>query len=105
MSHSPLSQSTNAARRIGQFLRRGDQFIWLSGGAMGLAALLIVGLLGLVFVSGFTFFWPYNVVTADRADGTPVLGVITNSQEERLDPAGNVMKAAQTQFKVGAREL
>jgi len=105
MSHSPLAQSTNAPRRIGQFLRRGDQFIWLSGGAMGLAALLIVGLLGLVFVSGFTFFWPYNIVTADSANGSPVLGVITNTQEERRDPAGNVMKAAQTQFKVGAREI
>lgn len=105
MAPSPLAQATSAPQRIGQFLRRGDQFIWLTGGAMGLAALLIVGLLGLVFVSGFTFFWPFNIVTADRADGRPVLGVITNAQEERLDPAGTVVKAAQTQFKVGGREV
>ena len=45
------------------------------------------------------------MTTADRQGAPPVLGVITDRQVERKDAGGQVMKAAQTQFRVGAREL
>ncbi|MFZ5494716.1 MAG: phosphate ABC transporter permease PstA [Verrucomicrobiota bacterium] len=102
---SPLYQSASAGTRVGQYLKRGDGLLWLSGGALGVAVLLITGLLLLVFASGFTFFWPYRVATAQRPGQTPVLGVITNRQEERRGADGQVVKAAQTQFKTGNREL
>ncbi len=102
---SPLYQSSAAGRRLGQYLRRGDGLIWLSGGALALAVLLITGLLLLVFVSGFTFFWPFRLATAERPGQAPVMGVVTNVQEERQDAGGQVMRAAQTQFKTGNREV
>src|SRR3954464_14253268 len=100
-----LSQSSDPARRRAQMFRRGDHFLWMSGGALGFAVLMITGLLVLVFVSGFTFFWPHAITAADRADGTKVLGYLASEQFERKDVGGQVIKAAQTQFKVGNREL
>jgi phosphate transport system permease protein len=105
MSESHLTQSTQPGTRLRQIFRRGDHFLWISGGAMGLAMLMILGLLGLVFVSGFTYFWPHEVTAADRADGTKLLGRITDRQAGHRDAGGQVIKAAQTQFRVGNREL
>lgn len=105
MSTPGLTQPSRATQRVAQFLRRGDHFLWMSGGALGLAALLILGLLLLVFVSGFTFFWPFDATAAERADGTRILGAITATQPERKDGGGQVIKKAQMQFKVGNREI
>jgi phosphate transport system permease protein len=100
-----LTQSASPFTRVAQFFRRGDHLLWISGGALALAALLITGLLLLVFVSGFTFFWPFDATAADRADGTKLLGAFAATQPERRDGGGQVVKTAQTQFKVGNREL
>jgi len=102
---SHLHHSHQRTRRLRQFFTRGDWLIWLSGTALGGAVLLITGLLLLVIASGFTFFWPFEITTAERVDGTRVLGVVSAAQVERKDIGGQVIKAAQTQFKVGNREL
>jgi ABC-type phosphate transport system auxiliary subunit len=95
---SPLHHTHQRTRRLRQFFSRGDWLIWMSGTAIGLAVLLISGLLLLVIASGFTFFWPFQITTAERADGTRVLGVVSATQIERKDIGGQVIKAAQTQF-------
>lgn len=105
MPSHPLTQPTSGLARVALLFRRGDHMLWLSGGALGLAVLLITGLLVLVVMSGASFFWPFNLTAADRADGTKVMGVITGSQLERKDAGAQVMKAAQTQFKVGNRDI
>lgn len=102
-SETPLlSPATGVAARA--TLKRGDHLVWLAGATLSLAILLIVGLLLLVFVSGFAFFWPHRVTSAERA-GAPILGVVSNEQPERKGFDGQVVKSAQTQFKVGNREL
>jgi len=93
---SPLHHTRQRARRLRQFFSRGDWLIWLSGTAIGLAVLLISGLLLLVVASGFTFFWPFQVLTAERVDGTQVLGVVSATQVERKEINGPVIKPAQT---------
>ena len=105
MPATSLTQSPRARTRIARLFRRGDHLIWLSGGALGLAALLITGLLVLVILNGAAFFWPFGITAADRADGTQVMGVIASAQLERKDSGGQIIKGAQTQFKVGNREL
>lgn len=91
---------------LGRSLRRGEHLLWLSGSALALAFLLIAGLLLLVITSGASFFWPHALTMADRAGGKPpVIGVITNEQEEKRDLDGNILKTAQVQFKVGNRDL
>ena len=105
MPATSLTQSPRARTRIARLFRRGDHLIWLSGGALGLAALLITGLLVLVILNGAAFFWPFALTAADRTDGTQVMGVIASAQLERKDSGGQMIKGAQTQFKVGNREL
>ena len=102
---SPLHHTHQRTRRLRQFFSRGDWLIWLSGTAIGLAVLLISGLLLLVIASGCTFFWPFELTTAERVDGTRVLGVVSATQVERKELNGQVIKPAQTQFKIGNREL
>lgn len=102
---SPLHHTHQRTRRLRQFFSRGDWLIWLSGTAIGLAVLLISGLLLLVIASGFTFFWPFQITTAERVDGSRVLGVVSATQVERKEINGQIIKPAQTQFKVGNREL
>lgn len=105
MSTSSLTQSPRPSTRIAQLFRRGDYLLWLSGGALGLAVLLITGLLLLIVMNGAAFFWPHELTLADRADGAKVLGVLTNAQLERKDVGGQIIKSAQTQFRVGNREI
>ena len=105
MSDSHLTQSPKPTTRLLQMFRRGDCFLWMSGGALALAALMITGLLLLVIVNGATFFWPFDVTAVDRADGTKLLGQITATPAERKDGGGQIIKSAQTQFRVGNRDL
>ena len=102
---SPLHHTHQRTRRLRQFFSRGDWLIWLSGTAIGLAVLLISGLLLIVVANGFTFFWPFELTTAERTDGTRILGVISATQVERKEINGRIIKPAQTQFKIGNREL
>jgi phosphate transport system permease protein len=102
---SPLDKPRTPLHRLALYTRRGDSLIWLSGGALALALLLIAGLLVLVFLSGFQMFWPFRVATVDHKGAAPVMGVISDRQPEHRDAEGQVVRAAQTQFKVGAREL
>ncbi|MEO5957762.1 MAG: ABC transporter permease subunit, partial [Opitutaceae bacterium] len=105
MPKQEITQSMRATTRVVQFVRRGDHFLWISGGAIALAVLMITGLMLLVFVSGFTFFWPFEVKAADRADGAKILGTVVSEQIERKDAGGQIIRPAQTQFRVGNREL
>ena len=105
MITTQLSHSSRPLTRVARLFRRGDHLLWLSGSALGLAVLMITGLLLLVFLNGFTFFWPFKVTAVDRADGTKLLGVLTAVQKERRDAKGQVIQTAQTQFKIGNREL
>lgn len=95
----------NPWRTFRELIRRGDQMIWLSGGALALALLMIVTMLVIVFTNGFTLFWPHRVVAVDNADGTRLLGVATASQAEHRDAGGRIVTPSQTQLKVGNREL
>jgi phosphate transport system permease protein len=104
---SPTSSvaALTAPAGIGRSLRRGEHLLWLSGSALALAFLLIAGLLILVVSSGAAFFWPHAITMADRPGKTPIIGVITNEQDEKRDVKGNVLRTAQVQFKAGNRDL
>ena len=43
MSESHLTQATNSGTRLRQIFRRGDHYLWISGGAMLLAGMMVLG--------------------------------------------------------------
>ncbi len=53
---------------------QGEPWIWLTGAALGLSILMIIGLLLLVIWQGLTTFWPVPITQIKLADGEVVMG-------------------------------
>ena len=66
--------------RLAKTWRGGEPFIWLTGGALALALLLVAGLIGLILVNGLGFFWPKDVVRLTLADGKVMAGQIVERE-------------------------
>jgi len=88
------------------FWRSGDPFIWLTGGALALSLVMVVGLVLLVMVNGLGFFWPSPIVRLTLSDGTAVIGQVTD-REAIPTPGAPPGTAVQhrLQLKVGNRDL
>lgn len=48
--------------KLGQWFKSGDPWIWLIGGALSLSVVMVVGLLVLIAVRGFSHFWPSAIL-------------------------------------------
>ncbi len=66
-------------------LAAGEPSIWFTGGALVVALVMIVGLLGLIFYQGGATFWPGPLVEITTHDGRTFLGEVTRSEDYRLD--------------------
>ncbi len=58
---------------------QGEPMIWLIGGGLAVALLMIVGLLALVVYQGIATFWPVPVVRLETANGV-VMGEVTRGE-------------------------
>ncbi|MCO5044721.1 MAG: phosphate ABC transporter permease PstA [Kiritimatiellae bacterium] len=83
----------------------GDSFIWLSGGALALALLMVFGLIALVVVNGASFFWPRDVEQFQLNDGRVVLGEITAREKIPQPNASHAPATHRIQIKRGNRDL
>ena len=87
-----------------EFLRRGDPAIWLSGSALGVCLLMIVGMIGLILVNGLGFFWPDHLVKLTLKNGDIVMGEIVN--REPVPTAGSPRQVRhRIQLKMGNRDV
>lgn len=63
-----MSQSTSITRTragsFGEWYASGAPWVWLTGGAVALSGLLVVGLLTLIAIRGLGHFWPAPLVEA-----------------------------------------
>ncbi len=59
--------------KISSWLRRGSPFVWLSGGLLAFALLMITTLVGYIALKGLGFYWPKPLVQLQTVNG-PVLG-------------------------------
>lgn len=62
-------------------LARGEAMMWLTGGALAICLVMIVGLLSLIFVQGIGTFWPRSIVELKTVDGTIYMGEVTRSED------------------------
>ena len=62
------------------FWSTGEPFIWLTGGALTLAMLLVVGLITLIMWNGMGFFWPRQVIRLTGSDGSLMTGQIVDRE-------------------------
>ena len=80
--------------------RSGEPFIWLTGGALALALVMVVGLIGLILVNALGFFWPSSVLRASLADGRTVTGRIADRE-----PVPGKAGQFRTKLNVANRDL
>lgn len=66
---------------------RGEPMVWLTGGGLAVATLMIAGLLVLVFLNGTATFWPKKLTQVTITGGQKFLGEITRRETYRLGPA------------------
>ena len=62
----------------------GEPMLWLTGGALAVCVVMIVGLLLLVIRMGLVTFWPSPVVQLTLEDGTVLMGEVTRT--DRFQP-------------------
>jgi len=73
----------------------GEPMIWLTGGALVVSLVMIVGLVGMIVTQGLTTFWPRPIERVTLNDGSIFLGIPTDSQD---DPP-------QTLYRTGNRDI
>jgi phosphate transport system permease protein len=86
-------------------IRRGDPMIWLTGSALGVCVLMIVGLIAVILVNGLSFFWPARLVRLTLKDGTLFLG--ERASREPIPNPGHAdhLKRHRIQLRLGNRDL
>lgn len=76
------------------WLRRGSPFIWVSGGLLAFALLMITTLVGYIAVKGLGFYWPKALVRLETATG-PLLGEVSGYEPATAeDPARIQLRVA-----------
>jgi phosphate transport system permease protein len=80
--------------------RSGEPFVWLTGGALALALLLVAGLIGLILYNGLGFFWPKDVLRATLRDGKVMTGQLADREPVPGTPGQYRIK-----IKVANRDL
>ena len=75
----------------GSFLAAGEPMLWLTGGALTVCIVMIVGLLLLVIHQGVATFWPAPVVKMNTFEDRTYMGEIT--REEAFRPSQAVFDA------------
>ncbi|HXV13876.1 MAG TPA: phosphate ABC transporter permease PstA, partial [Candidatus Krumholzibacteria bacterium] len=82
-NHSPPRKAPRA-RGGTSLLAQGENMLWLTGGALAVCSVMIVGFLVLVLAQGTATFWPKPLVEVTLDDGRVLLGEVTRT--ERFTP-------------------
>jgi phosphate transport system permease protein len=69
-----------AGGRATALLAHGEPMIWITGGALAIALLMITGLLALVVTQGADTFWPLRVERLATADGRVLAGEVAREE-------------------------
>lgn len=78
-ARGPRKRRSSARRRTSLFAH-GEPLVWLTGGALGLALLMIAGLLGLILVRGLGTFWPGPLIAVVDAAGAARMGELAGEE-------------------------
>ena len=80
--------------------RSGEPFIWLTGGALAIALIMVGGLIAIIVVNAAGFFWPSEVVRLSLKDGKVLTGPVV--ERERIP---GTTDAWRLKIKVANRDL
>ena len=83
---------------VRQFMASGELFIWGCGAGLSLSLLMMGGLLALILMNGFGYFWPADLIELTLKDGKHVIGQLAG---EEIGPKG----IPRIRVKIGNRDL
>ncbi len=84
-SPANISQTIRVHRTSESIWKRGDHWVWLTGGTLVLCLFMIMIVVGIILVNGATFFWPKDVRLYEMKDGKKYLAIMR--QKEVIPPA------------------
>ena len=90
---------------LGKHFARGEHLIWLTGSALGICLLMILGLLGVILTNGLGIFWPSRIEQLTLADGSVLAGEMIQRQAIPDPDHPDRVKKHRIQLKVGNRDL
>jgi phosphate transport system permease protein len=65
----------------------GEPWVWLTGGALALAIVMITGLLAFIAIRGASTFWPVPLELVELSDGRRALGELSEQDEAEVATA------------------
>ena len=86
-------------------IRRGEPMIWLTGSALGVSILMIVGLIIVILTNGLSFFWPKALERVTLKDGSVFLGEVTNREAIPNPGHPDHLRSTASCFASGNRDL
>ena len=85
--------------------RRGEPYIWITGGALAVSLVMTLGLILLILVNGLGVFWPSEIVKVGLKDGSTAMGMIRSRETIPTPGEGDVPVKSRLQLQVGNRDL
>jgi len=86
-------------------LSRGDHLVWLTGSALGMCLVMILGMLLVILTNGLGIFWPAALEQVKLRDGSLLAGELTQRQVIPDPDQPTHPEKHRLQFKVGNRDL
>jgi phosphate transport system permease protein len=84
---------------------RGDHLVWLTGSALGICLLMILGLLAVILSNGLGIFWPSPIEQLTLKDGAVLAGEPVQRQAIPNPGQPDHLEKHRLQLKVGNRDL
>jgi len=94
-----------AAAPPGSKWARGEHMIWLTGSALGICLLMILGLLAVILTNGLGIFWPSRLEQLTLKDGSLLAGELVQRQAIPNPGQPDHLQKHRVQLKVGNRDL
>jgi len=101
---APSPQDVTRPKRGGVF-GRGDPWVWLTGSALGMCLLMILGLIVVILTNGLGFFWPAPVEKLTLRDGSVFAGQVVAREPVPAPGTAEHNQRQRLQLKVGNRDL
>jgi len=85
--------------------RRGEPYIWITGGALAVSLVMTLGLILLILVNGLGVFWPSEIVKVTLKDGSTAMGMIRTRESIPNPDQPDAPLKHRIQLQVGNRDL
>ncbi|MDA1213429.1 MAG: hypothetical protein O2955_13010, partial [Planctomycetota bacterium] len=102
---TPARKHRRRGSPAANIIARGEPMVWLTGGALALCMIMIIGLLTLVFIQGSATFWPTPIIRAHLLDDSIRQGEVVRREEFELtrdmtkNLSGETQRAALAQME------